>query len=221
MRRYVVLSIVALSVTQTWASTTFYYETTGLCDGLFINPHAKACSEAISKITPPSSASKNFAGYYVGGVPVIDKNGYILVNRSVAMNLFADADASDSDASAKRASAVYTRGGLITVSNATKLENNWFRCGNTAYYTCTQGGEFVPYPSVLCWSGNNHTLGNTSTYDYAFNSWLMGDGTNFVKPSTGFSNGYTNNVASTATGGTKPGWCTTPYLGCRQSWCGC
>ena len=97
MKKLSLISVLAVVVGTANAATTFSYETTGKCDGLFINPKAKTCAEAVTRVTTPSSSGKNFAGYYAGGRKVIDKNGHVLIGRVVAQSLFADADVNDAN----------------------------------------------------------------------------------------------------------------------------
>ena len=60
------------------ASTTFYYDTTGQCStGLFLNPNATSCSQAVTKIVPPTVSGRSFKGYWANGTQVIDSSGNI------------------------------------------------------------------------------------------------------------------------------------------------
>ena len=80
MKRVLIYPICFIS-TCAIAKTTFYYETGGQCPagtGLFLNPNATSCSEAVTKVTTPTASGRSFAGFWVGSTQVIDSNGNIL-----------------------------------------------------------------------------------------------------------------------------------------------
>ena len=169
------------------AKTTFYYETGGQCPvntGLFLNPHATSCSEAVTKVTTPTASGRSFAGFYVGSTQVIDSNGNILVNSSTAPNLF------DSSAETYNAQAVYTGTNTITVRESNYWVDGdkyigWYTCADFGYHMCQTDGAYVAPPAPaedLC-----HSYGvnpNTNGYDYKFNSWVLGANHNTFVPAS-------------------------------------
>ena len=181
MKRVLIYPICFVS-TCAIASTTFYYETGGQCPagtGLFLNPNATSCTQAISKITPPqSSQSGGFLGYWANGTKVIDKDGNILITGQTAANLFDNSDSDD-----RNATAVYGGDSQVAVLADTKWSaqnyyQNWYVCPSVSTLHCNvnQNLYFWPAPGVggNCWTfgTNPHNTG----YDYTFNSWMDAGG---------------------------------------------
>ena len=171
------------------AKTTFYYETGGQCPvntGLFLNPNATSCSEAVTKVTTPTVSGWSFAGYWAGNTQVIDSNGNILVNSSTAPNLF------DISAENHNAQAAFTGTDIIAVRTSDRWDANnmysgWYTCQtNWGLHACTKNGNYVAPPAEL-WchtSGGDSCISNDGNCDYKFNSWVLGaNHTKFVSPS--------------------------------------
>lgn len=196
MKKFLICPI-CLMATGAIAQTTFYYDTSGVCSsGLFLDPNATSCSQAITKITPPAASGKNFSGYYANGTQVIDKSGNILINSTTAATLFNNAD--PSAASRRRAEAGYTASNKITVQprqNWDGQQSGWYTCGVWGFHMCEEDQDYYAPPAVNCWSYSFwpcDSNGQNCKYDYAFNSYRMADGKTFVKPSCLRSGGCSN-----------------------------
>ena len=194
------------------ASTTFYYDSTGQCSGLFLNPNATSCSQAVTKIVPPTTSQRQtFNGYWAGNTKVIDQNGNILVNGSTAANLF-----NNTDNTTKKAQGQYNQNGFVTVIENTfwtGYQNNWYVCSGVQFNRCVIGENLVLPYAPNCWSFDTNP--QTTGYDYLFVGWRTADGTLHPASSVGtggWSNPYPSEGAATGDSVIRTG-CTDTYLG--------
>lgn len=191
-----------------YAATTFYYDTTGICDGLFLNPNATLCSQAVTRVTTPTRASKSFVGYYAGNTKVIDSNGNILIDRTAVPSL---TNSADSDTA--RATAGFAGQGQILVKKHTFWPDNnsgWYNCSGVTFQLCDMRGNFAAPHAPDCWSNGSWPL-NTG-YDYIFNSWRMADDSYMAASSNAsWSNPYPDGVATGDS--SNPTGCSEKLLG--------
>ena len=192
------------------ASTTFYYDSTGRCSGLFLNPNATSCSQAVTKIVPPTTSQRQtFNGYWAGNTKVIDQNGNILVNGSTATNLF-----NNTDNTTKKAQGQYNQNGFVTVIENTfwtGYQNNWYVCSGVQFNRCVIGENLVLPYAPNCWGYD--TDPQTTGYDYLFVGWRTADGTKHLASSPqSWSNPYPSDGAATGDS-VITGGCTDTYLG--------
>lgn len=192
MKRFLIYPLCLMPI-GAWAATTFYYDAAGVCDGLFLNPNATMCSQAVTRVTTPTRASKSFAGYYIGNTRVIDNSGNVLIGRTAVPSL---TDSNDSDTA--RATAGFAGQDEILVNEHTVWNgqsNGWYSCSAISFQLCKEGENFYAPPAPNCWSINSWPT-NTG-YDYAFNSWRTWEG-DFLAPSSqdSWSNPYPSGPAT-------------------------
>lgn len=190
-----------------FAATTFYYDRGGVCDGLFLNPNATLCSQAVTRVSTPTISRNTFAGYWAGDTKVIDAGGNILIGCTAASSLFE----SSSDNTNKIAVGGFYGGGEVLVKkrqNWKDMYDGWYTCSAIQFQKCAEGDVFyVPY-APNCWTWGSYP--NNDGYDYVFNSWRMADG-EFYAASTDWHNQYPNGIS---TGNSYiPNGCVSKTLG--------
>ncbi len=208
MKRFLVYPLCLMPI-GAWAATTFYYDVAGVCDGLFLNPNASLCTEAVSVVTVPTRASKTFGGYYIGDTKVIDNNGNILVDRSAASSVFNTAASLGTNVA--HALPQYTQMGQTLVKHNDKwpdYHQGWYTCSTINWQNCNNGGDFVLPSAPYCWSSGTNPQ-NTG-YDYVFNSWRTSNN-KFYSASTTWAPNYPDGVG-TGSNVINVG-CTSAYLG--------